>query len=160
MNKRKGWVFVIILYIARFHVLMPIMILNRFIFTDAQQAAASLPEGLNNANPAILFLALVVVSPLIETLVECTLPYLVISYIRDYRYNRPKRCWGFVAISACVMALLHPMLAAILPSLITGAFLAYCYAHFATRSAGQAILATTVFHSGINMVGFAMILIF
>jgi hypothetical protein len=57
------------------------------------------------------------------------------------------------------MALVHPMLAAILPSLITGAMLAYCYAHFAIRGAGQAILATTVFHGAINIVGWTIIVI-
>ena len=55
--------------------------------------------------------------------------------------------------------LLHPMMAALLPSLITGAFLAYCYAHFASRSAGQAVLATTAFHGAINVVGWTMIVL-
>jgi len=56
------------------------------------------------------------------------------------------------------MAVLHPVLGAVLPSLITGAFLAYCYAHFARRNAWQAVLATTIFHGAINIVGWIMIL--
>jgi hypothetical protein len=56
------------------------------------------------------------------------------------------------------MALFHPMLPAILPSLITGAFLAYCYAHFAEKGVGQAILATIGFHGAINIVGWTMII--
>ncbi len=55
------------------------------------------------------------------------------------------------------MAAFHPMLAAILPSFITGAFLAYCYAHFAPRGAWRVIVATGVFHGAINIVGWTMI---
>jgi hypothetical protein len=47
--------------------------------------------------------------------------------------------------------------AAILPSLITGLFLAYCYAHFANRNFGSALLYTTAFHAAINVIGWSMI---
>lgn len=159
LDQRNGWQFVAVLYVARWLVLAPVIAFNLLAFADPEQTAPSLPEELSKVNPAVLFLILVVVSPLFETLVECTLPYFIISRVRNYRESRPKRCWGFVAISACVMALLHPMLAALVPSLITGGFLAYCYARFAASSAGQAIFATTVFHGAINVVGWTMILI-
>jgi hypothetical protein len=101
----------------------------------------------------------VIIPPLLETLVECSLPYWVISRIRDYRAKRPRRCWGFVAVSACVMAAFHPMLAALLPAFVTGAFLAYCYAHLALTGIGRTILATAVFHGAINIVGWTMLVV-
>ncbi|HUT92985.1 MAG TPA: hypothetical protein VMY37_26070 [Thermoguttaceae bacterium] len=157
LDGRNAWQFVGVLYLARWVVLVPVLVLSRFLFADSEIAAASVSEQVTKMNAGVLLLLLVVISPLFETLIECALPYLVVSQVRGYRRNRPKRSWGFVAISACGMALLHPMLAAILPSLITGAFLAYCYAHFAARGAGQAILATAVFHGAINVVGSTMI---
>jgi len=159
LDDRNGFQFMGILYGARWLALAPVMVLSQLVLSDAQKAAASVPEGAREMNAAVLLLLLVVVSPLIETLGECALPYLIISRVRGYRENRPTHCWGFVAISALLMALLHPMLAAVLPSLITGAFLAYCYAHFACRSAGRAILATTAFHGAINAVGWTMIVL-
>jgi len=91
--------------------------------------------------------------------VECMLPYFVLSRVRPHRGKMPARQWDFVLVSASLMVLFHPTLAALVPSLITGAFLAYCYAHFARRSAGKAILATTVFHGAINIVGWVMLMI-
>jgi len=41
------------------------------------------------------------------------------------------------------------------PARITGAFLAYCYAHFAAVCTWRAIIATAAFHAAINVVGFA-----
>lgn len=158
LDQRDAWQFVGVLYVARWVALAFVVALSHFVFSDHQNAAASIPEGLHKVNAAALFFMLVVISPLIETLVECTLPYFLISRVRDSRETRPNHSWGFVGVSACVMALLHPMLAALAPSLITGAFLAYCYAHFAARNTGQAILATTTFHAGINIVGWTMIL--
>ena len=137
----------------------PVLAFSHFVFSSTQKAAASMPEELSQASPIGLFLALVLITPLFETLVECTVPYWIISRIRDYRTRRPKRCWGFVAVSACVMTVFHPMLAALLPALVTGVFLAYCYAHFAPNGIWKAILATTVFHGAINMVGWTMLVL-
>ena len=157
LDRRNAWHFVGILYLARWVALAPIMVLIHFVFTEAQKSAASMPEEWSKGTPLGLFLVLVVIAPLLETVAECTLPYWIISRVRDYRRNRPKRCWGFVAISACMMAALHPMLAGLLPALVTGAFLAYCYAHFASSSIWEAILATAVFHGAINTVGWTML---
>jgi hypothetical protein len=157
LDRRNAWQFVGVLYVARWLALAPVLALSHFVFTDAQKADAAVPQELTDRNAGVLLVMVVVVSPLVETLLTCTLPYFVVSRLRDYRRNRPKHCWGFVVVSACLMALMHPMLAAVLPSLITGAMLAYCYAHFATRGVGPAILATTIFHGAINIVGWAMI---
>jgi hypothetical protein len=132
------------------------MIASKFLFTDAQISEASLPE-LSGVNPIILFAIIVIIDPLLETLLECSLPFFILSLIHRKNGKLPARPWLFIIISAMLMALLHPMLAAILPSLITGLFLAYCYAHFANRSFGSAILYTTAFHAAINIVGWSMI---
>jgi len=63
-----------------------------------------------------------------------------------------------IVTSAFIMVLLHPMLGAILPSSITGAFLAYCYPHFAPSGARKVILATSIFHAAINLVGWTILL--
>ena len=159
LDQRPALQFVTILYVARWLALVPVMVLSSFVFTEAQRTAASIPEAWTKGTPVGLLLGLVVVPPLLETLLECSVPYWIVSWVRGYRRKRPKRCWGFVAISACAMALLHPMPAAVLPSLITGIFLAYCYAHFAAGGTGRAIIVTAVFHGAINMVGWTMIVI-
>jgi len=156
-DRRNALQFLGILYAVRWICLAPLLALSHFVFTNEQVASASVTEAPQEMNLWILLLQFVIVAPLLETLVECSLPYLIISRIRKYQQNRPKRSWGFIAISACTMALLHPVLAAIPPSLITGAFLAYCYAHFAEKSIPQAILATIGFHGAINIVGWTML---
>ena len=55
------------------------------------------------------------------------------------------------------MLVLHPPLAAPC-TLVTGVFLAYCYAHFAIGSHWKALAATSLFHAAINLVGLVMIL--
>jgi hypothetical protein len=159
IDARPPWQFVTILYGARWVALVPVMVLEYFVFTQSQKAAASMPDEWSQGSPLGLFLGLVVIPPLLETLAVCTLPYWIISRVRDYRTSRPKRCWGFVGVSACAMAVLHPMPAALLPALITGAFLAYCYAHFAPSGIWKAILATAVFHAAINMIGWTMLVL-
>lgn len=159
IDGRNPWQFIAILYAARWGALAPVMAFNHFVFSATEKSAASMPEELTQASPLGLFLILVIITPLFETLVECTVPYWIISRVRNYRMNRPNRCWGFVALSACVMAVLHPMLAALLPALITGAFLAYCYAHFVPTGIWKAILATTVFHGAVNIVGWTMLVL-
>ena len=54
------------------------------------------------------------------------------------------------------MALLHFPYA--LPcGFVTGAFLAYCYAHFAVRSQWLAFVAAALYHAAINLVGFVLL---
>jgi len=159
LDRRKAWQFVAILYAARWVALAPVMIGSRYVFTQDQNAAASVPPQWREGTTLGLFLSLVLISPILETLLECSLPYWIIANVRDYRSNRPNHCWGFVAISACLMAALHPMLAALLPAFITGAFLAYCYVHFASGGTWRATAATAIFHGGINIVGWTMLIL-
>jgi hypothetical protein len=155
LDRKRAWQFLAILYVVRWIVVMPLNWLVDLVFAPAHISDASL--GIGGMNPLAFFLVAVVIDPPLETVVECALPYSVISWIRDYRQKKPKRCRGFVAISACVMAALHPVIAALPFALITGAFLAYCYAHFAPISTWRAILATAVFHAAINLVGWVMV---
>ena len=159
LDQRKAWQFVAVLWLTRWVLLAPVMILNLFVFTPDPKAAASILERWSTETPLGQFLSLVVICPLLETLLECSLPYWIVAAVRDYRNNMPNRCWGFVTISAWLMAALHQMLAALLPAFITGAFLAYCYAHFARISTSRAILATTIFHGAINIVGWTMLVV-
>jgi len=159
IDERTAWQFVAILYVGRWVTLAPVVLFSHFVFTQSQQAEASMPEEWSQGSPAALFICLVVISPIMETLVECSLPYWIISRIRNYRTKRPKRCWGFVAVSACVMAMFHPILAAVLPAFVAGAFLAYCYAHFAPSGIWRAILTTAGFHAAINVVGWTILVI-
>jgi hypothetical protein len=159
LDSRSGWQFVTILYVARWLVLVPVSAVTDLIFSDADLAAASIPDEWKNGTAIGLFFGLVVVPPLLETLLVCSLPYWIVAWVRGYRHTRPHRCWGFVAISACGMVALHPIPAAVSATVVTGVFLAYCYAHFAATSTLKAISATWIFHGGINMVGWAMLMI-
>lgn len=157
LDSKAPWQFVGILYIVRWCLIVPYMIAAIFLFTDAHISKASLPEELSGMNPFLLFANLVIIAPLLETLLECSLPFFILSLIYRKKEKLPSRPWLFVIISAMLMVLLHPMLAAIVPSLVTGLFLAYCYAHFAARNFGSALLYTTAFHAAINVVGWSMI---
>jgi hypothetical protein len=156
LDSKKGWQFVGIIYIVRWCFIVPYMIASKFIFTDAQISQASMSQ-LREIHPITLFLAIVIISPLLETLLECSLPYFILFVIHRKKGKLPPRPWSFIIISALLMVLLHPVLAAIVPSLITGLFLAYCYAHFAYRNFGSALFYTTAFHAAINIVGWSMI---
>jgi hypothetical protein len=157
LDRRSAVQFVAILYAARWVALAPVMVVSHFLLTEGQKQASGMPEEWSQGNPLGLFIGLVLVPPVLETLLECSLPYWVFSKVRGYRHHRPRRCWGFIVTSASIMVLLHPMLEAILPSFITGAFLAYCYAHFAPAGVGKAILATSMFHAAVNLVGWTML---
>lgn len=112
---------------------------------------------LSGTNPVLLFNMIVIISPLLETLFECSLPFFVLSLLYRKKGKLPARPWLFVIISALLMVLLHPMPAAVVPSFVTGFFLAYCYGHFASRGFGYAVMYTTAFHAAINIVGWTMI---
>jgi FtsH-binding integral membrane protein len=57
------------------------------------------------------------------------------------------------------MGILHPVAASIPYALVTGAFLGYCYAHFAAKSTSAAVFATAAFHGAINLVGWTMLMV-
>jgi hypothetical protein len=74
IDDRVPWQFVTILYAARWITLVPIIALSHFVFDQSQKSAASIPEEWSKGSPLGLFVGLVVIPPLLETLVECSLP--------------------------------------------------------------------------------------
>ena len=156
LDGRPSWLFVCVLYLARWVLLAPYLVAAEYLFSNAEASGAQMSK-LSEISPIVLFAMIVILSPLVETLLECSLPYFVLSFLRRKRGKLPARPWLFVMISALVMASMHPVLSAVVPSLVTGAFLAYCYGHFAVRGTGRAIVFTTIFHAGINIVGWTMI---
>lgn len=144
------WTFTGILYIVRWIVIIP----SNYIFPLFMTSSGVVEF---NTSAVVLLVGFIFISPFCETMIECTLPYLVMRMCNKIPLG--KRPWSFVGISAGIMALLHinawPL--AIIPSLITGTFLAYTYGHFAPRSFGHALLHTSVFHAAINIIGWLMI---
>ncbi len=99
------------------------------------------------------------IAPVLETLLECAAPYWIMRKLGYIPTGR--RAWGFIAIGGVLMLLLHSGAwpAAVLPSFVTGGFLAYAYGHFAPVGFAQAFVHTSVFHAGINLVGCVLIAI-
>ncbi len=174
--------FTVTLYLVRWAVLLPVILVVMLVDSDPGPANEVLFEALNATEPGYLFFQLVLLGPAIETLVECTLPYIIMRSLMDPERSPPRRVrtrvgvprrrrrtgatsswdrpWHFVACSATVMVLLHPLeWQVILPTAITGCFLGYTYGHFAREGFGPALGATTSFHAGINVVGFTLIVL-
>jgi hypothetical protein len=145
VDRRNDWQFLLIVYMTRWLVLSPILVL--YLINPGLFPADG---GVARGHIAVSDLApILIVAPLFETLVECTLPYALLrKWVQSYR-----RPWLFIALSGIVMMALHPYVSALLPSFITGCFLAYSYTHFVGRSNGIAYLFTALFHAGINLVG-------
>jgi len=150
----NDWVFLAFLYAAQSLLVLPYSLTASAGAESADESAAWLLEY----HPVIVFLYLVLLGPLLETLVECTVSYKMMSWLFWGRKKRPRHPWGFIAFSAGIMAASHPGWAAIYPSLATGALLAYAYARFARRSHWAAIGYTTLFHASINVVGWGFFL--
>ena len=158
LDGRPSWLFVCILYLARWVLLAPYLVAAEYLFSNSEGSSAEMSK-LSEISPIVLFALIVIFSPMVETFLECSLPYWVLSFLRRKKGKLPARPWLFVMISALVMTLMHPTLSAVVPSLVTGAFLAYCYGHFAVRGTGRAIVFTTIFHAGINIVGWTMMVV-
>ncbi len=144
--------FVLFLYLSRWAVIFPAALLNGWLFPGQVDTTVT---DLGTLHPLVLFLAMVVVNPLFEMLIECALPYWVLGRVR-LPSGRP---WLFIFVSASLMALLHPLPAALIPSLVTGFFLAYTYGHCARQGILKAMLWTTLFHGGINLVGYVLLVL-
>jgi hypothetical protein len=149
------WAFIGVLYIIRWPVIYFFSIPVDFILVHFARPTQAVEY---DGSPTGLFIDFIIISPLLETLIECSLPYGVMWFFNIIPGD--KRPWSFVCISAAIMALLHffawPF--AIIPSLITGVFLAYVYGHFAPRGFGYSLLYTSAFHAAINIIGWLMII--
>jgi hypothetical protein len=148
LNPRWDWVLTGELWVGRWLIILP---LNWLAPEKGQPVGV---EAFTNINLFSLFVLLVIAAPIIETLLECSLPYWILS-----RFMRPVFAPIFIIISAVMMAALHlvsPM--AVVNALITEAFIAGVYALAARRGQLDAFVHATTFHSAINLVGWAMIL--
>lgn len=143
------WAFTASLYLVRWTIVVPIA------YAIGSMGVPNSGARLD-ASPIVLLFGFILLAPLLETLVECAVPYWLMRKMRATRAS--KRAWGFVAVSALIMALLHmgAWPSAILPSLVTGSFLAYTYNHFVTCGTATALLHTCVFHAAINLVGWVL----
>ena len=146
------WGFTGSLYLVRWGIVVPIGYALGLLGAPGSRAAF-------DGSPMVLLFGFIFLAPLLETLVECVVPYWLMLKMGATEVS--KRAWGFVAVSALIMALLHmgAWPSAILPSLVTGGFLAYTYSHFAVSGTGTALLHTWVFHAGINLVGWLLIFV-
>jgi hypothetical protein len=150
LDRLSPWAFTGSLYLLRWAVIIPISCISRlFVGTSGNVTA--------NASDLILLFGWVFLSPLLETVLECAIPYWLMRKARGVPDG--KRPWRFVAVSAAIMAVLHlgAWPAALLPALVTGGFLAYTYGHFAIRGLRPAMLHTASFHAAINIVGWVLV---
>lgn len=147
VDQLPPWQFTATLWVTRWPIVLPAAWLSSVLFPSSSSDV--------QLNGVTAFGALVI-APVLETAIECALPYWAMNKLGAIKSSQ--RPWGFIAVSAALMALLHLAAwpAAILPSLITGAFLAYVYAHFAPTNLRQAFLHTVIFHAAINVVGLTL----
>jgi hypothetical protein len=109
---------------------------------------------LTNADLNNFLLTGVLLDPLFETIVECSLVYFVLHTVLGVATHRVR---PFVFCSAMTMVLLHPLTPVVFVfAFITGCFLAYVYSHFAPINHIRAIKHTSAFHMGINLVGWLL----
>jgi hypothetical protein len=145
LDRLPPWRFTGTLYVVRWLVIVPVAFIMDRAFTGGK---------ISGANLGVMFwFGVLIVAPVFETLVECTLPYWIMRKLRLVPHDT--RPWGFILTAAVMMILLHSSAwpAAIIPSFVTGAFLGYTYGHFAPSGFRQAFLHTTIFHACINLVG-------
>ena len=145
----SAWKVTAVLWGVRWAVILP---LDFIVAELAPQASRDAAATNLSGNLLWLLLILVLAGPLIETLIECSLPYLALSKIA-----RPMSRGLFLFVSAAVVAVLHLVSwLAVVNAFITGAFIDW-YA-LRQRGHGSAILHATAFHSAINLVGWVMLL--
>lgn len=151
LDAQQPWRFLLVLYFLRWLILLPAAALSGWLFPGESD---TLFQDLGALQIGTLALSMLILNPCFETLVECTLPYWILNKIRAPS-GRP---WVFIFVSAALMAVLHQTLPALIPSLITGLFLAYTYGHFAAQNQVKATLLTVLFHACINLVGFLLLI--
>jgi hypothetical protein len=150
LHQLPDWQFTGMLYLLRWLVVVPLSWLL---------APLGSPDDVLEFEGSLLGIAIsfLIVAPVLETLLECTLPYLLIHGLLKTERHSP---WPFVIVSALAMVVLHPLTPRVITfAFITGAFLAYVYYRFAAEDHRKAFLHTAVFHAGINIVGWTMIVI-
>lgn len=137
--------------LALFTIRWPLVILGSII-AHRIFAPPAMGDPFLDMDPILFFLLAVLISPLIETLIECTLPYVVMRKLLGERFS-VVRPWAFMIVSALIMVAVHPIAVAIIPAFITGFIYAYGYARFARESALLAFILITMLHSFSNLAG-------
>jgi hypothetical protein len=125
LDRQRDGIFWSVLYLVRWPVIIPVSFVQGLL-------VAGVLGGRDAWKPEVGGAALlvpIILPPILETLIECTLPYWILKRLGRIASARP---WTFILISASMMALLHfPV--AVSCAFVTGMFLAYCYGHFAIR---------------------------
>lgn len=152
LNRLSPWAFTGSLYLLRWAIIVPLAALLRLLGQSGGRTV--------HADPVIELLGGVLLSPLVETVIECVIPYWSMRKMLGTSVER--RPWIFVVTSATMMTLSHMSAwpAAIVPSFVTGSFLAYTYGHLAASKSGTALLHTWTFHAAINIVGWVFMVFF
>jgi hypothetical protein len=147
LNALPDWQFTATLYLLRWAVILPLAIILSPFSSPTDEFEA-------HGSPLSYLIPFLVAAPVIETLIECSVPYLVMHGVLRLPRRSP---WPFVLVSAVLMVVLHPITPNVVVfAFVTGGFLAYVYAHFAAQSQLKAILHTAVYHAAINLVGWTM----
>jgi hypothetical protein len=148
LNGLPDVLFTVTLYLIRWAIVLPLSLLLSPVATSADRAQTA-------GDPLLSLAGFLIFAPVLETLIECALPYWIMR--RIFGWSR-RSFMPFVLVSACVMVILHPLSHIVSTfAFITGSFLAYVYAHFAPGSQWKAFVHTAAFHAAINAVGWMMI---
>ncbi|MFA9477868.1 hypothetical protein ACERK3_06110 [Phycisphaerales bacterium AB-hyl4] len=139
--------FLLILFTVRWPLVVLGSIIAHRIF-----APPNIADPFADMDPFLFFVYGVFISPFVETVIECTLPYALMRKLRGDRFNIT-RPWSFMVVSAVIMVALHPIAIAIFPAFITGFIYAYGYARFARETTLAAIILITALHGFSNLVG-------
>jgi len=151
LEQQRDGVFWLVLYLVRWPVIIPVGYVQGLLASGVVGASDAWRPGVGGG----ALLVPIVVPPIVETLIECTLPYWILKRLGKIGPARP---WTFILISASIMALLHfPV--AVPGGFVTGMFLAYGYGHFATRGHAAAFAYTALYHAAINAVGVSLYLL-
>jgi hypothetical protein len=148
IKRLPGWQFTLVLYLLRWAIVLPLGFLLEPFSTSSDNL------HLQNADLKTFFITGVLLDPLVETVLECSLVYFLLHTVLGVATHRIR---PFVFCAAMAMVLLHPLTPVVfIFAFITGSFLAYVYAHFALINHIRAIKHTTAFHAGINLVGWLL----
>src|SRR5215212_1996507 len=87
LNGLRDWQFTLALYLFRWAIVLPLAFVLPPFSTSADRF------HLTNTDPWYYLLPFVVYAPILETMIECTLPYSVMYKLLKFR---PRSSWPFV----------------------------------------------------------------
>jgi hypothetical protein len=155
LDRQQAIVFLVVLFFSRMLAMLVVIPMANLLMPVEWVGLDFREQSWAAEPPTSALLFMLAFSPLLETAFECLLPYWVLFRKREVAPSRP---WAFIVVSASLMALVHAHPGAVLMSLVTGAFLAYCFAHFAKQGLLRAFLVTSGFHAAINVPGWLVLI--